>query len=84
MSVLLRGFYNKEEYGKKIILFKWFQKIGSLFSTRIVCVSERVKQDVLKNKIAKPKKFIVIKNGIKFDLKETKKVLESLFFFAIK
>ncbi|NQU82946.1 MAG: glycosyltransferase family 4 protein [Parcubacteria group bacterium] len=66
------GFYNKEEYGKKVVLFKWFQKIGSMFSSKIVCVSEKVKQDGLKNKIAKANKFLVIKNGIDFQLKDTK------------
>ena len=66
------GFYNVEEYGKKIKFFRRIQKIGSLFSTNIICVSEKVKRDGLRNKIAKDKKFIVIKNGIKFELKESK------------
>lgn len=69
------AFYNKQEYGKKIKFFQRIQKIGSLFSTKIICVSEKVKHDGLENKIAKDKKFQVIKNGIKFELKDSKNTI---------
>ena len=66
------GFYNTEEYGRQRRLFRWLEKIASLFSTKLICVSEKVHTDGFKNKIAKDKKFQVIKNGIKFELKESK------------
>lgn len=66
------AFYNKEEYGKQSGFFRLLEKTASLFSTRIICVAERVKQDGIAKRVAKQEKFQVIRNGIVFDLKEAK------------
>lgn len=60
------GFYNQEEYGKINWLFVLAEKIAAKFSTKIICVSEKGKEDALKLKIAPENKFLVIKNGIDF------------------
>ena len=69
------GFYNKEEYGwaKKILVF--LEKISARASSKIICVSEKIKEDALKEKIADEKKFLVIKNGVDAPKKNFREVV---------
>ena len=46
-------------------LIKFFSKLTCLFYERIICVSEYDRQSAVKNKIAPPKKLLVIHNGIR-------------------
>ncbi|MDD5738625.1 MAG: glycosyltransferase family 4 protein [Candidatus Pacebacteria bacterium] len=62
------SFYNKGEYGFAEKVFLLMEKIGSLGVSKIICVSNRVMADGVRNKIAKPKKFLLIKNGIDFNV----------------
>ena len=62
------GFYNKEEYGIAEKFFIFLEKLSSFLTTKIVCVAEKVALDGIKNKIAKPGKFLVIPNGIDFNV----------------
>jgi len=63
------GFYNVEEYGwaQKLLIF--LEKIAAKCSTKIICVSEKVKEDGIERKIAKKDKFLIIKNGIGWKVK---------------
>ena len=67
------GFYNQEEYGwaQKLLIF--LEKIAAKCSTKITCVSEKVKEDGIERKIAKENKFLVIKNGVYWKDKGNKK-----------
>lgn len=47
-------------------IFVAMEKIGSVGATKIICVSNRVMADGIRKKIAKPKKFLLIQNGIDF------------------
>ena len=58
------GFYNVQEYGYMRRLLILSEKLCARISTRVVCVSERVRQDGLKERIAKEGKFVVIRNGL--------------------
>lgn len=68
------GFYN-EEYGKlkKIMIFA--EKAAAKVSTKIICVSGNDKDYGIKNKIAPESKFIVINNGVIWDVQEKKRTL---------
>jgi len=57
------GFYNVVEYGHLQWLLILFEKLCALISTKIICISERVKQDGMRKKVASEDKFIVIHNG---------------------
>ncbi|MFH1610511.1 MAG: glycosyltransferase family 4 protein [Patescibacteria group bacterium] len=46
------------------IYYKTSEKISGWYEDKIICVSEFDKQSCLKNKIAKPKKLITIRNGV--------------------
>lgn len=71
------SFYNKEEYGLMEKVFVLLEKFVSRFTTKIVCVAEKVKIDGLKRKIAKPEKFLVIKNGIDFNVENKRDELRA-------
>ena len=71
------AFYNTHEYKSKRKLFILLQRIASLFTTQIICVSDKVKTDGIKNKIAKENKFQVIKNGTSLNFKETKEEIRA-------
>ncbi|MCL5011086.1 MAG: glycosyltransferase family 4 protein [Patescibacteria group bacterium] len=62
------GFYNQEEYGWGQKLFTFLEKSAAKITTRIICVSQKVFDDGLKNKIAKANKMIVVRNGIDFPI----------------
>lgn len=64
------GFYNIKEYGWAQWFLIFLEKLCAKFSTKIICVSEKVKEDGLKREIAQESKFLVIKNGISFKVKE--------------
>lgn len=63
------GFYNQEEYdwAQKLLIF--LERIAAKCSTKIICVSENDKKEGIKRKIAKEDKFLVIKNGIRWEIK---------------
>jgi len=63
------GFYNREEYGWLENFLVLLEKIAAECSTRIICVSENDKKEGLKRKIAKEDKFLVIKNGVEWEVK---------------
>ena len=71
------GFYNEAEYGwaQKLLIF--LEKIAAKCSTKIICVSEKVKEDGIKRKISPKDKFLVIRNGIEWktegDIEEARK-----------
>lgn len=71
------GFYNKEEYGLMEKTFIILEKLASRHTTKIVCVAEKVKIDGLKNKIAKPEKFLVIPNGIEFNIENKREEIRA-------
>lgn len=58
------GFYNRKEYGWARSLMIASEKIGATCATKVICVSERVRQDAIDSGIAKPEKLVVVKNGI--------------------
>jgi len=62
------SFYNKGEYGFMEKVFLAMEKISSLGASKIVCVSNRVMADGVRKRIAKPKKFLLIQNGIDFNV----------------
>lgn len=66
------GFYNLEEYGWARRLLIFLEKIAAKCSTKIICVSKNTKQEGLKRKIAKEDKFLVIRNGISFEVNSNK------------
>lgn len=71
------AFYNTKEYKKKKKLFILLQKITSPITTKIICVSDKVKIDGIKNKIAKKDKLQVIKNGTDIALQDTKEIIRN-------
>jgi glycosyltransferase involved in cell wall biosynthesis len=57
------GLYNHQEYGwaKRIMMAS--EKVAAKCSHKIVCVCESAKQDAIKWGIARPDRFVVVKNG---------------------
>lgn len=66
------GFYNVEEYGWAQKLLTFLEKTAAKCSTKIICVSEKVKEDGIERKIAKKDKFLIIKNGIVWKVPENR------------
>ncbi len=62
------GFYNQKEYGLMEKTFIFLEKVSSVFTSRIICVANRVMADGVRRKIAKPKDFLLIQNGIDFNV----------------
>lgn len=62
------SFYNKDEFGFMEKAFVTMEKLSSLGAKKIICVSNRVMADGVRQKIAKPKKFLLIQNGIDFNV----------------
>jgi len=62
------SFYNKIEFGFMEKIFVAMEKAGSVGVSKIICVSSRVMADGIRRKIAKPKKFLLIHNGIDFNV----------------
>ena len=62
------SFYNKGEFGFMENIFIAMEKVGSVSIAKIICVSSRVMADGIRKKIAKPKKFLLIQNGIDFNV----------------
>lgn len=65
------GFYNQEEYGWANKLIVFLERILAKYTTAVICVSENDRKAGLKVKIAKDK-ITVIKNGTKWEVRETK------------
>lgn len=76
------GFYNQEEYGWGQKFFIWLEKIAAKLATKIICVSEKVRQDGLKYKIAPVSKFLVVKNGIDFEVTGERDAIRNSFGFS--
>lgn len=55
--------HNTNEF-RKIIFFRIFGKIISMFSTAVICVSEAVRNFIIKYEFILPEKTIIFKNGI--------------------
>ena len=62
------SFYNKGEFGFMEKVFIAMEKIGSVGVSKIICVSGRVMADGIRKKIANHKKFLLIRNGIDFNV----------------
>ncbi len=62
------SFYNKSEYGFMEKVFIAMEKIGAFGVSKIICVSNRVMADGIRKKIASHKKFMLIQNGIDFNI----------------
>ncbi|MDD5433306.1 MAG: glycosyltransferase family 4 protein [Candidatus Pacebacteria bacterium] len=62
------GFYNQEEYGLMEKTFVLLEKISAVFTTKIICVANKVMVDGIKRKITRPAKLLAIKNGIDFNV----------------
>ncbi|UCG47330.1 MAG: glycosyltransferase family 4 protein [Phycisphaerales bacterium] len=58
------GFYNAQEYGHMRRLLILSERLCARISTKVVCVSESVRRDGVKERIAKEGKFVVIRNGL--------------------
>ena len=73
------GFYNSKEYGwtKNIPFF--LERIVARWSTRIVCVSEKAKNNAIEKMIAKSDKFLVINNGISWYEQTTRDEVRTSF-----
>ena len=52
---------------KKTMIYRSVEKILSILTDKIVCISEYEKKSALKNKICNKEKLVVINNGIDFD-----------------
>ncbi len=66
------GFYNQGEYGLMSKTFIFLEKISAVFTNKIICVANRVMADGIRQKIAKPSKFLLINNGIDFNVENKK------------
>ncbi len=66
------GFYNQEEYGwaQKLLIF--LEKVAAKCSTKIICVSENDKKEGIRRKITKENKFLLIRNGTNWEVKENR------------
>ena len=62
------SFYNHEEYGWAQQLIILLERIAAKCSTKIICVSEKTREDAIARKIARPEKFLVVKNGIDWNV----------------
>jgi len=62
------GFYNQEEYGWLQRLLIFLERIAAKCSTKIICVSESCKRDAVAGAIAEDEKFLVIRNGIDWNV----------------
>lgn len=62
------GFYNQEEYGWLQRLMIFLERIAAKCSTKIICVSESVKRDAVASGIAEEEKFLVVRNGIDWNV----------------
>ncbi len=71
------SFYNKGEYGFMEKVFIAMEKIGSVSVSKIICVSNRVMADGVRKKIAKPKKFLLIQNGIDFNVEDKREEMRA-------
>ena len=73
------SFYNKDEFGFMEKFFVAMEKISSVGSKKIVCVSNRVMGDGVRRKISKPKKFLLIQNGIDFNVENKKEEIRKAY-----
>lgn len=71
------GFYNQEEYGLMKKTFIFLEKLSGSFTTRIICVANRVLSDGIRQKIAKPSKFLLIQNGIDFNIENKREEMRA-------
>ncbi|MDO8524155.1 MAG: glycosyltransferase family 4 protein [bacterium] len=71
------GFYNQEEYGLMKKTFIFLEKLSGAFTTRIICVANRVMADGIRQKIAKPSKFLLIQNGIDFNIENKREEMRA-------
>ena len=62
------SFYNQREYGWAQELMVLLERIAARCSTKIICVSEKTREDAIARRIAKPEKFLVVKNGIDWNV----------------
>jgi glycosyltransferase involved in cell wall biosynthesis len=58
------GLYNHQEYGWAQRVMRACERMGAACSDKIICVSERAKEDAIQWGIARADKFIVVRNGV--------------------
>jgi len=73
------SFYNKDEFGFLEKVFWAMEKASSIGCKKIVCVSNRVMGDGVRQKIAKPKKFLLIHNGIDFNVENKREEIRKAY-----
>ncbi|MFH0739978.1 MAG: glycosyltransferase family 4 protein [bacterium] len=73
------SFYNKGEFGFLGKFFIAMEKTGSIGASKIICVSNRVMGDGVRKKIAKPKKFVLIQNGIDFNVENKRDEIRAVY-----
>lgn len=73
------GFYNQDEYGLMRKTFIFLEKLSGAFTTRIICVANRVLSDGIRQKIAKLKKFVLIQNGIDFNVENKRDEIRAIY-----
>jgi len=73
------SFYNKDEFSFMENAFVSMEKLSAIGCDKIVCVSNKVMVDGIRRKIAKSRKFLVIKNGINFNVENKRNELRNSY-----
>jgi glycosyltransferase involved in cell wall biosynthesis len=73
------SFYNKDEFGFMDKAFVLMERLSSKGAAKIICVSNRVMADGVRRKIAKPKKFLLIQNGIDFNVENKREEIRKSY-----
>ena len=73
------SFYNKDEFSFMENTFVSMEKLSAIGCDKIICVSNKVMIDGIRRKIAKSKKFLIIKNGIDFNVENKRNELRESY-----
>lgn len=73
------SFYNKSEFGFWEKFFIFMERTTSYQAKKIICVSNRVMADGVRKNIGQPENFIVIRNGINFNVENKREEIRKAY-----